>query len=241
MVMKEKPTNRFGVARVLSKQGVASRTQAAVWVLEGRVCVNGRVVRDPEFAVVMDQDLVTVKGLDEKPAEPVYIMLNKPRGLITSASDEKGRDTVYRCFDGAGLPWLAPVGRLDKASEGLLLFSNDPAWAAQITAPASRLDKVYHVQINRLPSVDDLKKIQEGVMVDAVLHAVRALAVLREGEKNAWLEIVLDEGKNRQIRKILASLNFEVLRLIRVQIGDLILGDLKKGQWRMLDKNEIIL
>ena len=241
MLMKEKSAKRFGVARVLSKQGVASRTQAGVWVLEGRVCVNGRVVRDPEFGVVVGQDLVTVKGLDEKPAEPLYLMLNKPRGLVTSASDEKGRDTVYRCFDDARLPWMAPVGRLDKASEGLLLFSNDPAWAAQITAPESCLNKTYHVQINRLPSADDFYKIQQGVIVDGELHAVKTVAILRTGEKNAWLEIVLDEGKNRQIRKILSTLNFEVLRLIRVQIGDLILGDLKKGQWRMLDKNEIIL
>lgn len=223
---------------MLSKQGLASRTQAAAWVRDGRVSVNGRVVRDPEFPVVQDRDTVIVADLQEKSVDPVYLMLNKPRGLVTTASDEKGRDTVYRCFDDANLPWLAPVGRLDKASEGLLLFTNDTAWAAGITSPVTGLDKTYHVQINGLPGNDDLEKMRQGVLIDNELHAMKLVSVLREGEKNAWLEIILDEGKNRQIRRILAELNFDVLRLIRVQIGDLKLGELAKGQWRMLEKFE---
>ncbi len=240
MVMKQIPPKRFGVARVLSKQGLASRTQAAIWVSEGLVSVNGRVVRDPEFPVQQDRDTITVAGMARKAAEVVYLMLNKPRGLVSTTSDEKGRDTVYRCFDNTGLPWLAPVGRLDKASEGLLLFTNDTVWAAQITSPESELNKIYHVQISRLPNAADLKKMQQGVDIEGELHAMKQVSVLREGKKNAWLEIILDEGKNRQIRKILAELNFEVLRLIRVQIGNLKLGELAKGAWRLLDKNEIM-
>jgi len=239
MVMNESLAKRFGVARVLSKQGIASRTQAAAWVREGRVKVNGRIVRDPEFPVVQGRDVVSVEGLAEKKAEPVYLVLNKPRGLVTSAKDEQGRDTVYRCFDGAAMPWLAPVGRLDKASEGMLLFTNDPAWAAKITSPDSHLDKTYRVQINRLPVADDLEKMRQGVLIDGELHAMKQVSVLREGEKNAWLEIILDEGKNRQIRKILSELNFDVLRLIRVRIGGLHLGELAKGQWRYLSFDEI--
>jgi 23S rRNA pseudouridine2605 synthase len=122
----------------------------------------------------------------------------------------------------------------------LLLFTNDTAWAAMITSPGSGLDKTYHVQINRLPCSEDLRKMQVGVVLDGKLHAMKQVLVLREGEKNAWLEIILDEGKNRQIRRILAELNFDVLRLIRVQIGGLKLGELAKGQWRLLEKNEII-
>ncbi|MGH8051348.1 MAG: pseudouridine synthase [Arenimonas sp.] len=239
MAMKNDPVKRFGIARVLSKQGLASRTQAAAWVVEGRVSVNGRVVRDPEFPVVQGRDSVEVSGLEEKSALPIYLVLNKPRGLVTTAKDEKGRDTVYRCFDGAELPWLAPVGRLDKASEGLLLFTNDPVWAAKITSPESHLDKTYRVQINRLPNADDLEKMRSGVYIDGHLHAMKNVIILREGEKNAWLEIVLDEGKNRQIRNILSVLNFDVLRLIRVQIGDLKLGELAKGQWRLLEQHEV--
>ena len=128
---------RHGVARVISKQGLASRTQAAAWVRDGRVSVNGVRVRDPEHPVRMGLDRIEIAGQEATTAPRRVLMLNKPRGLVTTARDEQGRDTVYRCFDGAALPWLAPVGRLDKASEGLLLFSNDPAWAARVTDPAS--------------------------------------------------------------------------------------------------------
>ncbi len=239
MEMKKGPGKYFGVTRILSKQGLASRTQAAAWVHEGRVSVNGRVVHDPEFPVLAERDKVTVTGHGGDSVQPIYLVLNKPRGLVTTTSDEKGRDTVYRCFDGSSLPWLAPVGRLDKASEGLLLFTNDTAWAANITSPESGLNKIYHVQINRVPNAGELENMRQGVRIEDELHAMKQVSVLREGEKNAWLEIVLDEGKNRQIRKVLAQWNIDVLRLIRIQIGDIKLGELAKGQWRYLSFAEI--
>lgn len=233
-----KPT-RHGLARVLSKQGVCSRTQAAAWIAAGRVSVDGRVVRDPEFPIVQGRHRVTV---DRNRVEPVvrrYVMLNKPRGLVTTVSDEHGRDTVYRCFDGAGLPWLAPVGRLDKASEGLLLFCNDPEWAARITDPAGGPDKTYRVQIDSIPDDALLAALVTGIEADGVhLHAKSAL-LLRSGEKNAWIEIVLDEGRNRQIRRLLAAFDIAVLRLVRISIGGLPLGDLAKGQWRELTAGEV--
>src|SRR5580704_6661157 len=126
---------RYGVARAISKLGLGSRTQGARWAKEGRVRVNGRVVTDPEFPV-HGCDRVTVEGL-ESSRPRLVIMLNKPRGLVTTTRDEQDRDTVYRCFAGADLPWLAPVGRLDKASEGLLLFCNEPTWAARVTHPST--------------------------------------------------------------------------------------------------------
>ena len=141
-----------GVARVISKLGLGSRTQAAEWVRAGRVRVNGRVVRDAEHPVRQGVDRVDIDGEESAAAPRVVLMLHKPRGLVTTAKDEKGRETVYRCFADAKLPWLAPVGRLDKASEGLLLFSNDPAWAAGITDPARGPPKTYHVQIDRIPA-----------------------------------------------------------------------------------------
>lgn len=241
--MKNSANNekRYGLARVLSKMGLASRTEAARMISAGLVSVNGRIARDPEFPVVLERDSVTLSGQEQKPVENIYLCLNKPRGLLTTTNDEKGRDTVYRCFDGAELPWIAPVGRLDKASEGLLLFTNDTGWAAKITSPESALDKIYHVQINRLPNSEDLEKMRCGVELDCGRHAMKRVCILRKGEKNAWLEIVLDEGRNRQIRKILSALNFDVLRLIRVQIGSLKLGELPKGAWRMLDPSEISL
>jgi 23S rRNA pseudouridine2605 synthase len=235
--MNAKPP-RYGVARVISKLGLGSRTQGAKWVLEGQVRVNGRLVKDPEFPVNPESDRITVAGREDRRAR-LIIMLNKPRGLVTTASDEQSRDTVYQCFEGGGLPWLAPVGRLDKASEGLLLFSNDPHWAARITSPESGPRKTYHVQIDRVPDDALLANLARGAEVEGEMLRAKTATILRSGEKNAWLEIVLDEGRNRQIRRLLSAFEVSVLRLVRVSIGTLQLGELPKGKWRELTEEEI--
>ena len=229
---------RYGLARVLSKRGLCSRSEAARLVVAGRVRVGGRVVRDPEAPTALDAE-IALDGAQAATIEPVHLMLNKPRGLVTTRSDEQGRATVYDCFAGADLPWIAPVGRLDRASEGLLLFTNDPAFAAAITDPERGIEKTYHVQVEG--QVDDaaLRRMREGIDIDGECwRAVRA-AALRSGAKNCWLEIVLDEGRNRQIRRMLEALGFPVLRLIRVAIGGLALGDLAKGRWRRLADADI--
>ena len=173
--------------------------------------------------------------------QKIYLMMNKPRGVVTTASDEKGRDTVYAVLDKASepLPWVAPVGRLDKASEGLLLLTNDSEWGARIAAPETHLEKTYHVQIDKVVDEKFTQAIMSGVRVDGgdVLRAAQA-RVLRSGEKNCWLEIVLDEGKNRQIRRMMEALGAEVLRLVRVAIGPLLLGELAKGAFRALTNEE---
>jgi 23S rRNA pseudouridine2605 synthase len=235
---------RYGIARVLSKRGVCSRTQAAEWVRAGRVSVGGRVIRDPEFPMTLARDDIRVDGEPLRKAAPLVLMLNKPRGLVTTASDERGRDTVYRCFDdathaGAPLPWIAPVGRLDKASEGLLLFSSDPAWAARITDPATGPQKTYHVQVDRIPDDALLAALQAGVTVDGERLSAVSARLLRAGERNAWLDIVLDEGRNRQIRRLLDAFDIATLRLLRVAIGGLELGPLAKGAWRVLDATDL--
>jgi 23S rRNA pseudouridine2605 synthase len=230
---------RHGIARVLSKLGICSRTQAAAWVRGGRVAVNGRVVNDPEYPVRQGHDRLAVDGRDLGAAERVYLALNKPRGLVTTASDERGRATVYSCLEGAGLPWLAPVGRLDQASEGLLLMSNDPAWAAGITDPDTGPSKTYHVQVDALPDAGLLAGLEAGIVDEGERLSARCATLLRSGTRNAWLEIVLDEGRNRQIRRLLAAHGLEVLRLVRVAIGPLALGELGKGQWRRLEAAEI--
>ncbi|HVK52922.1 MAG TPA: pseudouridine synthase [Pseudoxanthomonas sp.] len=226
------------MARTLSKLGVCSRSEAERWVRAGRVSVEGQVVHDPEFPVRQGKVRIQVDGQSIAAIERVYVALNKPRGLLTTTTDEQGRDTVYRCLADAGLPWLAPVGRLDKASEGLLLFSNDPGWAAAITDPDSGPDKTYHVQIDRLPDDDLLRALQAGVKDGAEFLRAKQVQCLRIGEKNAWLSITLDEGKNRQIRRLLAAFDVAVLRLVRVAIGDVQLGELGKGQWRLLTEAE---
>ena len=231
---------RHGLARVLSKLGLCSRSEAAQCIAAGRVSVAGRVVRDPEFPVARGTEAgIAMDGRPLAAATRHYLMLNKPRGLVTTARDEHGRDTVYRAFDGAGLPWLAPVGRLDKASEGLLLFSNDPEWAARIADPESGPDKTYHVQVDARPDAALLAALERGVEDGGEHLAARSAKLLRQGERNAWLEIVLDEGRNRQIRRLLAAFDIGVLRLVRIAIGPLQLGDLAKGQWRELTTQEV--
>jgi 23S rRNA pseudouridine2605 synthase len=232
------PVPRRGVARVISKMGIGSRTQAAEWVREGRVRVNDTVVRDPESPVIQGWDRIAVDGQEATPMR-VVIMLNKPRGLVTTTRDERGRDTVYKCLEGASLPWLAPVGRLDKASEGLLLFSNDSKWAARITDPASGPEKTYHVQVNRIPDAALLADLEQGAVVEGERLTAKTARCVRAGERHAWLEIVLDEGRNRQIRRLLAAFDVSVLRLVRVAIGSLQLGKLPKGGWRELTNQEV--
>ncbi len=201
--------------------------------------VNGRIITDPEFPVRGGVDQVSIDGRDAASVERIVLMLNKPRGLVTTTQDERGRETVYRCLEDARLPWLAPVGRLDKASEGLLLFSNDPAWAAQITDPASGPQKIYHVQVDRVPDESLLLALTRGVDSDGDRLAAKSARILRAGNKTAWLEIVLEEGRNRQIRRLLAALDVSVLRLVRIAVGPLQLGNLPKGAWRRLSEEEI--
>lgn len=234
-----KQTPRHGLARVLSKLGVCSRSQAEKAVREGRVTIDGRVVLDPERSADAARQRITLDGKPVAAARRVYIALNKPRGIMVSASDERGRDTVYDLLKDAGLPWLGPVGRLDKASEGLLLLTNDTVWAAGLTEPDYHIDKTYHVQIDTLPDDALLHRLHAGVLDEGERLSAKRATVLRSGEKNAWLEIVLDEGRNRQIRRLLAAHGIRVLRLVRVAIGRLALGDLPKGQWRHLDDVEV--
>jgi 23S rRNA pseudouridine2605 synthase len=229
---------RHGLARVISKRGYCSRSQAAELVRAGRVRLNDRIERDPE-APTRSDDRIRIDGSEIAAAAAIWIMLNKPRGCVTTASDERGRDTVYALIDAGDLPWLAPVGRLDKASEGLLLFTNDSVAAARLAAPEYHVDKTYHVQVDCVPDADLLARLRDGVD-DAGEHlAVKTVRLLRAGEKNAWLEIVLDEGRNRQIRRLLAAQGVDVLRLIRVAIGGLALGGVAKGKWRRLTADEI--
>jgi len=242
------------LSRALSKSGFCSRVQALHLIKAGRVKVNEKTEHVAARWIDLNRDRISVDDKTISKVNHIYLMLNKPRGLVTTMSDEKGRATVYQCFNQTSLPRLIPVGRLDKASEGLLLFTNDTAWADRITDPASHLDKIYHIQIDQIPDEIMIEMLTRGIpdqlgkMVKrpafsppAVrqVRQVKRARILRSGKKNGWLEIVLDEGKNRYIRRILEGLDIHVLRLIRIAIGPLSLGDLAKGQFRTLRADEL--
>lgn len=239
LVVQRTTERKIGLARAMSKLGFCSRSRAADLICSGRVHLNGVVKRDPETPVRLGRDKISVEGDELNVESKIYLMMNKPRGLVTTVSDEKGRETVYSVLQGQGLPWVAPVGRLDKASEGLLLMTNDSEWSAHVTAPGSHLDKTYHVQIGSIVDDNVLRRLSNGIRMESgeVLRA-KSARMIRSGEKNCWLEIVLDEGKNRQIRRMLETVNIDVLRLVRVAIGPLELGNLPKGAHRLLNASE---
>lgn len=239
--------------------GYCSRSQASALVRAGRVTLNGRLVRDAETPMRLGHDHITVDDalVGERPK--IYLVMNKPRGLVTTASDEEGRATVYdllaptvapasrrptKTHDSLngtlphGADWVGPVGRLDKASEGLLLFTNDSKWASKITDPDGHLEKRYHLQVDCVAGEDLLALIRRGAKVGGEHLKVKTACVVRVGGKNSWLEISLDEGKNRHIRRLLQALGVQVLRLVRVSIGPLELGDLQKGAVRPLTDGE---
>ena len=237
-----------GVARVISKRGFCSRSIAENLVREGRVSLRGKIVRDPDTPAY-ENDEIAIDGKLIEVAQKFYFAMNKPRGIVTTASDEKGRKTVMdlfreqyaKMFPGKPVPHISLVGRLDAASEGLLLFTNDTQWADTLLDPRdsapTKHHKIYRVQVAGKPSAADLAKMEAGFNVpprvfgesEEFMHAERAV-LHSEGEKNCWLEITLCEGKNREIRRMLAHLGYEVMRLVRIQFDKYTLSDLKSGE-----------
>jgi 23S rRNA pseudouridine2605 synthase len=224
--------------RALSKLGFCSRTQAEALIMEGRVRVDGRIVRNAVVRVDPRRSRITVDDQPVAAERKVYLMLNKPRGLVTTRDDPHERATVYDCLEGFDLPFVAPVGRLDKASEGLLLLTNDTRWAQRVLDPASNVEKVYHVQIDRMPDETMLARLQAGMVLDGERLVAKSASVLRSGTRNAWLEVILSEGKNRQIRRLLGAVGADVVRLVRIEVGGVRLGDLPRAAVRHLTPSE---
>jgi 23S rRNA pseudouridine2605 synthase len=227
---------QVSLARALSKLGWCSRAEALPLIEAGRVSVDGEVVRDAARRVDVRRSRIAVDGSTVRAASQVYLMLNKPRGWVTTTADEHDRSTVYELLPD-GLPRVVAVGRLDLDTDGLLLFTNDTRWADRITDPRQHLDKVYHVQVDRMPDDAGIDAMVAGV--DAGRGEVlRLKSVRRLDRRGKWLEVVLDEGRNRQIRRVFEVLGIGIEHLTRVAIGAVELGDLGPGMWRMLTPAE---
>lgn len=230
----------LSLARALSKLGVCSRKQAEGWIEAGRVRVGGRVVRFPQRRIDPRRDRLSVDGIALRGgAKKIVLVLHKPVGYITSRTDPAGRATVYDLLGDDA--WVFPVGRLDRDTSGLLVLTNDHRLGQRLTDPEHRVRKTYHVRVRGLPDDEALRVLREGTPLgDGSLTRpaqVRRLGAARGG--SSWLEIVLTEGKNRQVRRMCAAVGHEVEELVRVSIGRLPLGSLAPGEWRRLDRDEI--
>lgn len=224
----------------MAEQGVASRRKSEELIFAGKVKVNGHVAQIG-MKINPRKDLVTVgkqKLTNVKNRKMVYIMLNKPRGYVTTVSDELGRKTVMDLLPDFGVR-IYPVGRLDKDSEGLLLLTNDGSFTNCMTHPSHEYAKVYRVTVR--PAVDDniLYNLRNGIEIDGRVTAPCDVTVLTEEENRVVLEFVLHEGRNRQIRKMCESQGLEVARLKRISIGPIKLGMLKQGDYRELSEQDV--
>ncbi len=236
---RETPKSVMTLDRVLSRYGLASRTAAREAILAGRLRVNGKVVRDPEFWVRPDEDSVLLDGQRLKPARKAYFLFYKPKGVITSHGDPDGRRTVYEYLGDIG-KWVSTVGRLDKDTSGLLLLTNDTEFADHVTNPANRVPKTYLVKVSGLLGEEVVAQLRGGVEMKRGDWA-RPLSVrhLEDRGKYTWLEVVLTEGKNREVRRMVEAVGFKVLKLVRTHIGSLTLAGLEVGKWRELTPGEV--
>ncbi len=230
---------RVQLHRALSKKGICSRSQAMPLIRKGSVSVNGRVISDPLAWVNVENDRIDVAVKDQKTdghAEKIYLAMNKPTGYVTTASDEMGRKTVYDLLpEEYRKCWLFPVGRLDKESRGLLLFTNDGPWADRMTSPSSECEKTYVVETDVEPTDESLQEIQKGLLMDGRKTLPASLS--RIG--NRKFEIRIKEGRNRQVRRMFGMTGCTVKDLVRVSIGKIVLGELSEGSIRKLSEDEL--
>lgn len=224
--------------RVLSKAGAGSRTEARQWIGAGRVKVNGSVVTDPDQWVDLERDRV---ALDDKPLrkeEKVYLLLYKPTGYLTTYDDPEGRPTIYDLLPGRER-YVFPVGRLDLDTSGLLLLTNDTVFAERITNPDYKVPKTYLVKASRFLSDDDLDRLRNGIELKDGPTKPAGVTRIREAGGRTVLEMTITEGRNRQVRRMVEALGAKVLKLVRVAIGSIRIGDLQIGKIRELTPDEV--
>ena len=224
--------------RVLSRFGLASRNAAREAILSGRVKINGRAAKNPDVWVTPGEDVIHLDGNRLRPARKVYLLFNKPKGVITSYGDPGGRKTIYDCLD-PDVPWVSPVGRLDKDTSGLILLTNDTEFANYVTDPESRVPKTYLIKANVLVGDDLIDSLARGMELKPGEWAQPAsVRRVEDRGKYSWLEMVLTEGKNREVRRLMEAVGLKVLKLVRTRIGPCTLEGLQVGRWRELRPKE---
>jgi len=227
--------------RAISKLGWASRKEAREMIIQGKVSVNGKVITNPSFRVDIKKDKIAIDGEILKPKRKIYIILNKPKGVVTTRKDELNRKTIYDIVKIDS--WVAPAGRLDMESSGLLILTNDNKFADFITNPNSKIPKTYLVKLNRKIKQEDILKLKIGVeiTIDGKTYTTLPanVKVVKENKKTCWVEIEIIEGKNRQVRRMFEKLGYEVENLVRIKIGNFEDKNLKPGEWRFLKPDEL--
>jgi pseudouridine synthase len=231
---------RATLDRVLSKAGIASRTTTREWIREGRVKVNGKVIRDPERWVEAANDVVHLDGRRIRDEKKIYIALNKPTGVVTSFGDSRDRPTVYDHLKGLDR-WVFPVGRLDMDTSGLLILTNDTEYGERLLQPGSKVPKTYYGKVAGVVTTDEYFHLAYGLDIGrgettgpAIVREIRAT------EKYTWFELTITEGKNRQVRRMFEALGHPMLKLVRIRIGGVTLGELPVGQYRILSRKEAV-
>lgn len=224
--------------QAISKTGLCSRRQADELIRAGRVQVNGRKVLDFSFLVEAEKDELAVDGKPLSIKHFVYLVMCKPKGIVSTCSDELGRENILDLLP-EKYRHLRPVGRLDKDTEGLIVFTNDGTLTQKLTHPLHHLPKTYRVLVNGHPSKQDLALLATGILLDDYKTQPAKVKVLKTSQKETLLELVIFEGKNRQIRRMFAYLGVPVISLARTAIGALQLGHMQPGSWRVLSRSEI--
>ena len=236
--MSRRRAGHVPLERALSKLGLATRTEARALILDGQVSVNGAVVRDPSFEVWPERAALEIGGARVGQAEPMTLALNKPRGVVTTRSDDKGRRTVYDLL-GDSPVHLVPVGRLDFATSGLLLMTNDTRFAAWLTDPAQAVSRVYAVTVRGELSDEAARTLERGIVHGGEPLAARSVQVRKRSRRETHLFVELAEGKNREVRRLVQAAGHEVTRLKRIALGGLTLGKLESGRWRLVSLEEL--
>ncbi len=230
--------NRIRLQKYMSENGIASRRKSEEMIEAGKVKVNGRVATlGDKVDPIRDKIVVSGKRVVRNKTK-MYVMLHKPRGFVTTMSDELGRKCVSELVEDAGVR-LFPVGRLDRNSEGLLLMTNDGAFSNMLTHPSRHVSKVYRVTVREKVTEEQLSKLTEGIMLDGTKTLPCDIHIIDKGENRTVLNIVLYEGRNRQIRRMCEAVGLTVIRLKRTEIAGVRLGMLPQGKWRELNEKEM--